>query len=97
MLYKLQLAGLELLAHWDSNLRWSINGTYMKKFLMDKHQWTEKTWKMIDREFIKMTMKFPVSPSAKSQWFKLMHDLQPLGRRKKKMLDTGVSFTSVYY
>jgi hypothetical protein len=60
----------------------------MKKFLMDKHQWTEKTWKMIDREFIKMTMKFPVSPSAKSQWFKLMHDLQPLGRRKKKMLDT---------
>ena len=58
----------------------------MKKYLMDKHQWSEKTWQTIDRDFIKMTMKAPVSTSAKSQWFKFMHDLQPLGSRKKKML-----------
>jgi hypothetical protein len=76
--------GLRFPGNWDTNLRWSINGTYTKLYLMQKHGWSDSIWKTIDFSTVKAFCNHKTYASG-SQWFKFMHDLQPLGKRKIAM------------
>ena len=71
-------------SNWDTNVRWSINGTYMKQYLTKKHGWEECTWKSIDFSLVKAYIP-KKDLSAKTKWFKFMHNLQSVGTRKQQM------------
>jgi hypothetical protein len=80
----LSINGRRFPGQWDTNLRWYINGSYMKHYLQCKHQWTDRTWEKID--FVTVESQFRhLSASEKTQRFKFVHDLQPLGYREAKM------------
>ena len=79
----LTINGTRYPGNWDNNLRWSINGFYLKKYLSQKHRWTETIWQTIDFSLVRACYK--PTASEQRQWFKFMHDLQPLGKRKQHM------------
>lgn len=80
----LTIQGTRFPGNWDVNLRWSINGSYMKQYLMDKHKWKEQVWRTID--FLTLKSQFhTLSPTERTQRFKFMHDLQSTGHNKQKM------------
>jgi hypothetical protein len=56
----------------------------MKQYLMDKHQWNEKTWRTINFATVK-TQPQPLKTTERSKRFKFMHNLQSLGARKQQM------------
>ena len=79
----LTINGTRYPGNWDNNLRWSINGFYLKKYLSQKHGWTETIWQTIDFSLVRACYR--LTASEQRQWFKFMHDLQPLGKRKQHM------------
>ena len=82
--FALTKQGTRFPGNWDVNLRWLINGSYMKQYLMDKHKWKEQVWRTIDF----LTLKLPfhtLSPTKGTQRFKFMHNLQSTGHNKHKM------------
>jgi hypothetical protein len=81
----LTINGVRYPGNWDVNLRWSINGFYLKQYLVQKHNWTETIWQSIDFSIIKFFFSSQTKTSEQRQWFKFMHDLQPLGKRKHQM------------
>jgi hypothetical protein len=80
----LSINGTRFPSHWDTNLRWYINGSYMKEYVMSKHGWDIGTWNTIDFEFVKAYCR-PTKGSPQVKWFKFMHNLQALGIHKQKM------------
>jgi hypothetical protein len=52
----LAINGQRYPSNWDTNIRWSINGTFLKQHLTNKHQWTEQQWNMIDFSMVKAYM-----------------------------------------
>jgi hypothetical protein len=83
-LISLSINGKRFPSNWDTNLRWHINGFYMKRSLMTKYGWTEEVWKTIDFTMVKAYLQHN-SIYERNKWFKFMHDLQPLGKRKQLM------------
>jgi hypothetical protein len=80
----LTINGVRFPSNWDTNLRWSINGSYIKLYLMTKHRWTDSIWQSIDF----LTLKAFTNQKQhkdRCKWFKFMHDLQPLGKRKQAL------------
>jgi len=86
-LISLSINGRRFPSNWDVNLRWSINGSYMKQSLMHKHNWAETVWRTIDFAMVKAYMNHK-SINVRNKWFKFMHNLQPLGQRKQRMSST---------
>ena len=53
----LTINGKRYPANWDSNLRWAINGSYMKEYLATKHAWRSETvWGTIDFTMVRAYM-----------------------------------------
>ena len=86
----LTINGRRFPSNWDTNLRWSINASYMKQSLMAKHNWSESVWSTIDFAMVKAYLTHK-SIHVRHKWFKFMHDLQPLGQRKQRMSSPLVS------
>jgi ribonuclease HI len=80
----LTINGTRYPGNWDSNLQWSINGFYLKQFLQQKHKWDETIWQTINFSIVKQFYGSK-GASKQRQWFKFMHNLQPLGKRKQQM------------
>jgi hypothetical protein len=70
--------------NWDTTVRWTINGTYLKQYLTTKHNWSEKTWRLIDPRLVKAYHNHKMI-LARNMWFKVAHNLHTLGARKQKM------------
>ena len=87
-LISLKINGQRFPSNWDANLRWTINGSYMKTYVKEKQGWDEETWNTIDFAFVKAYCKTTKS-TAKNKWFKFMHNLQSTGERKQKMNRNG--------
>ena len=87
-LISLKINGQRFPSNWDANLRWTINGSYMKTYVKEKQGWDEETWNTIDFAFVKAYCKTTKS-TAKHKWFKFMHNLQSTGERKQKMNRKG--------
>lgn len=83
-LISLKINGQRFPSHWDTNLRWTINGSYMKNYVKEKHGWDEATWNTIDFGFVKDYCTSAKS-GTKYKWFKFMHNLQSVGERNQKM------------
>jgi hypothetical protein len=86
----LTINGQRYPSNWDANVRWTINGTYMKQYLTTKHNWSEKTWSYIDTQIVKAYHNHKTI-QAKNMWFKVAHNLHPLGERKQMMTDNSQS------
>ena len=80
----LTINGKRFPANWDSNLRWSINGSYMKQYLLTKNDWSETIWGTIDFTMVRAYMNHK-SSTDRTKWFKYMHNLQAVGTRKQMM------------
>jgi hypothetical protein len=83
-LISLKINGQRFPSNWDTNLRWTINGSYLKTYVKSKHGWDEATWNLIDFEFVKAYCT-PTKSTGRYKWFKFMHNLQSVGERKQKM------------
>ena len=68
----------------DEQIRYHINGSYLKEFLKAKHSWSEHTWDTIDFKAFGRFFK-SVSGSKQIQYMKFVHDLQPLGVHQEKV------------
>ena len=85
----ISIDGKRFPSHWDTNLRWSINGSYMKRYILSKQGWELHTWDTIDFEFVKAYCKSE-KMTERIQWFKCMHNLQSIGVNKQKIKSTDV-------
>ena len=81
-------------SNWDANIRWTINGTYMKQYLTTKHNWSETTWKNIDTQMVKAYHNHKTI-SGKNMWFKVAHNLHSLGERKQMMSTNSAPTTNI--
>jgi hypothetical protein len=68
----------------DEQVRYHINGSYLKEFLKRKHGWSESTWNKIDFSAFGRHFK-SLSLARRIQHMKFVHDLQPLGVHQKKI------------
>jgi hypothetical protein len=71
----------------DEQIRYHINGSYLKEFLKGKHGWSEHVWGTIDFRAFGRHFK-TVTGSKQVQHMKFVHDLQPLGVRQAKVLQS---------
>jgi hypothetical protein len=62
----------------DANLRFHINGGYLKNYLQTKHGWTNAVWNSIVMQAFGRHLK-KLSLSQKTTHLKFIHNLQPLG------------------
>jgi hypothetical protein len=70
----------------DKQLRYVINGLYLKSHMQHHHCWNEKVWNLINFD------SFATLPGRKQvQHMKYVHDIQPLGLQKQKMHKTPIS------
>ena len=65
----------------DAQLRYHINGSYLKQYLQQKHGWSEKVWMTIDMHSFGRHFK-TLSPNVKIHQMKFVHDLLSIGHRK---------------
>ncbi|MGV2339258.1 MAG UNVERIFIED_CONTAM: hypothetical protein LVR18_36350 [Planctomycetaceae bacterium] len=70
--------------NWDTNIRWTINGTYLKVYLQSKYNWSDATWQSIDHDHLYQHMR-SLTHSVRVQRLKFMYDMQPLGYKKQQM------------
>ena len=67
----------------DENMRYHINGSYLKDYLQQRHQWSEYVWYTID--MTAFGRHFKTIPLAhRPAHLKFVHDHLPLGDRKYK-------------
>jgi hypothetical protein len=62
----------------DANIRFQINGGYLRRYLQTKHKWTDKTWNNIDIPALGRFLK-SLSLAHHTSHLKFVHDKQPLG------------------
>ena len=62
----------------DANLRFHINGGYLRNFLQTKHQWTNAVWDTVDFPAFGRNLK-SIPTKHKVAHLKFVHDLLPLG------------------
>ena len=62
----------------DANLRFHINGGYLRNFLQNKHNWTNEVWDKVDLPAFGRNLK-RLAPKHKVAHIKFVHGLLPLG------------------
>jgi hypothetical protein len=76
--------GIRFPSKIDEQLRYHINGSYLKTYMQKHHRWNEKVWNLID--FDSFGQYFAHLPGRKQvQYMKFVHDIQPLGLHKQRM------------
>jgi hypothetical protein len=65
----------------DTNIRYHINGSYMKAYLQRRHSWTEHVWNTIDITAFGRHFK-QISLAHRPAHLKFVHNQLPLGDRK---------------
>jgi hypothetical protein len=78
--YKVSIAinGVIYPTRIDEQIRYHINGSYLKDFIKRKKGWSEQMWSNIDIMAFGRHFK-TLSGSKRVQHMKFVHDLQPLG------------------
>jgi hypothetical protein len=68
----------------DEQIRFHINGSYLKGYLQTLHGWNERTWKMIDMPAFGRHFK-SLTDAKKVQHMKFVYNLQPTSECKAKI------------
>ena len=68
----------------ETNLRWHINGSYLKLYLQKQKGWSEQVWKTIDLHNFGSHFQ-SLCPSQQVHQSKLVYNLLPLGFHKEKI------------
>ena len=67
----------------DANLRFYINGGYMRNYLQAKHAWSNEAWDKLNLPAFGQHIQ-KISSKHKAAHLKLVHDLLPLGMQKHR-------------
>jgi ribonuclease HI len=82
MQVSIEINGQRYPSQIDAQMRFHINGSYLKRYLQERQCWSEATWNKIDMySFGKFFRNLP--PGKRVQHMKFAHDLQPTGMRKQ--------------
>jgi hypothetical protein len=68
----------------DEQLRYHINGSYLKAYMQHRNRWNEKVWNLIDFDVFGKHFA-TLSGKKKVQHMKFVHNLQPLGFQKQQI------------
>jgi hypothetical protein len=68
----------------EDNLRFHINGGYLRKYLQQKHSWTDSTWDTINLPAMGRFLK-TLPLNQHTAHIKFIHDKQPLGNHKLRL------------
>jgi hypothetical protein len=91
-LISLTINGTRFPGHLENNLRWHINGSYMRKYLQKRRGWSDTTWNTIDFESFGGHFK-SLNPTQQVSQTKFIHDLHMTGVRKGKIVTKAVGMT----
>jgi hypothetical protein len=80
----LSIQGVRITSHLDSCIRFHINGYHLRQFLQKKRKWSDSTWETVDFESFGRHFR-RLSPSHQIAHMKLVHDQQPLGKRRHRI------------
>ena len=73
--------GIRYPSQVEAQIRYHINGSYLKQYLQAKHGWSDKVWKTIDMHAFGHHFK-SLAPAMKIHQMKFIHDLLSVGQRK---------------
>ena len=74
----------------DQQLRYHINGSYLKNHLQRRYRWNEKVWHLIDfTNFGRFFAKLSISKQV--QHMKFVHSLEPIGEQKQRFASHSTS------
>jgi ribonuclease HI len=80
----ISINGVRFPSKIDEQLRYHINGSYLKTYMQYKYRWNEKVWNLID--FDAFGKHFGIlSGRKKVQHMKFVHNLQSIGFKKQQM------------
>ena len=65
----------------EAQLRYHINGSYLKQYLQKKQGWTDKVWQTIDMHAFGRHFK-NLSPAQKVHQMKLVYSILPVSTHK---------------
>ena len=68
----------------DEQIRYHINGSYLKEYLQRHHGWSERTWKTIDIAAFGRHFK-SLAGNKRVHHMKFIHNIQPIGVNKTKV------------
>lgn len=69
----------------DEQIRYHINGSYLKQHLQNRNRWNAKVWDLIDSTPSADISAPCLSASKQVSHMKFVHNLQPLGYHKQKI------------
>jgi hypothetical protein len=81
----ISINGIRYPSKIDQQIRFHINGSYLKNHLQKRHRWNEKLWYSLDfdafgRHFKKLDVHKQI------QHMKFVHDIQPIGVNNAKLM-----------
>ena len=77
----ISINGRRLTSKIDEAIRFHVDGYPMRIYLQHKHSWSDKVWDSIDFYLFGRHFK-KLKPSAQTAHMKVVHDQQPLGKRR---------------
>ena len=91
----ISINGVRFPSKIDEQLRFHINGSYLKQHLQRRYGWNEKLWYLIDFEtFGRHFTTLPVHKQV--QHMKFVHDIQPIGSHYAKFASSTTDHMSVH-
>ena len=90
----ISINGLRLPGHFDSMLRFHINGYHLRIHMQDRFQWTDSTWNLIDHYLFGQHFR-SLTPAQQIPRMKFVHNQQPLGHRLSKYQTSTASLSDV--
>ncbi|KAI2501729.1 hypothetical protein MHU86_12735 [Fragilaria crotonensis] len=77
----ISINGKRLTSQYDSCIRYHINGYHLRRYMQEKHQWSDATWDEID--FVNFGRYFKrLRPSRQVTQMKRVHGQLPIGQRR---------------
>jgi hypothetical protein len=73
--------GTRLTGQYDSCIRYHINGYHLRRYMQERHGWTDQTWETIDFNLFGQHFK-RLRPNYRTTHMKRVHGQLPLGRRR---------------
>jgi hypothetical protein len=80
----LSIQGVRITSHIDSCIRFHINGYHLRQYLQKKRKWSDSTWETVNFDSFGRHFR-RLFPSHQIAHMKLVHDQQPLGKRRHRI------------
>ena len=83
MKFSLTINGLLIPSHYNTMLRFHINGYHLRAHMQRRFAWSDHDWTLVDHSLFSLHFR-SLSANLQVQRMKFVYDQQPLGARTSK-------------